>query len=196
MTKTPKKKRAPIKQLLKAGQIAHKLLVERGIRSKNSKIDAILKDKDAPTLPGIPAYLPRPEYLAEARRICLALLLIWREKNLDNEVKMNSIPEFFKFMIKDLTRYKKDALKEHALIEKNIEDFVQGIKEVPVLGELFSPLQRVEVIDVSIRFFVDSLVVSNMVREKETTGEFFVWFMDYVDQLEKLWNQQDVQKSN
>lgn len=186
---TRKRKKAPIKQLIEAGKIAQKMLVERGLEAKESKIKAIFEDNAAPTLPGVPAYLPRKETLQSARKVAFDLFIIWQEKTKKNIDKMESVSLFFTFAIKELKKYENRYLKEHRKMESQMEEFVEGSKEAPVLGQLFNPLQKFETTQALIRFFVDCFAVAIMVKNAETTGQFASWFFNWTEQLELLWDQ-------
>src|SRR5579872_2959408 len=107
-----KKQRPPIEQLREAGKIARQMLVDRGIISKVSIIDEIVKDKKAPRLPGIPPYLPQRWTIKTSQRIMRNLLIMWREKTLYDVRKRENITQFFKFVMAILKeeerRYKKE----------------------------------------------------------------------------------------
>lgn len=182
-----KKKRPPIKQLIQAGKMAQKMLIEKGLQAKDSQIDRILLEKNSPPLPGVPSYLPRKDTLRASRNIAFDLLIMWKEKTMKNKDRMENVSEFFTFAVKRLQFYEDKALREHKAIEKEIKEFVKGTKEAPVLGTIFDPLEKYETTSAIIRFFVDSFAVAIMVKNTETTGQFAEWFFTWTEKLEDLW---------
>lgn len=177
------KKRPPIEQLKAAGNIAKQMLVDKGILGKKSIINEILNSKDAPTLPGIPAYLPHQWTIQAAQRIMYDLLVIWRNKCKDNAAQLNDITEFFKFVVKELHREESEINKEIV----NMPSFLKALKDVPVLKDVFSPIRKKENLKAMHHFFIDSFAVALTLKDNHTTSDYANWFLEWTQDLYTLW---------
>lgn len=178
-----KRKRLPIEQLRAAGRTARDMLVEKGILAKESILDKIAKDKDAPMLPGIPDYLPRPWTLDCAQQIMYDLLVMWKAESKGDPMRVQDITEFFKFVVSELHKVEKTLDVE----KKNMPEMFMKLNEVPFLKDIFSPMRKHENLRAIHRFFVDSFAVAIVLKETHTTSEFADWFLTWTDKLRQLW---------
>lgn len=181
------KKRLPIEQLRSVGKIARELLVEKGILAKDSILDRIVNDKDAPMLPGIPAYLPHQWTIKATQRMLYDLIVMWKIQCKGNLRKSEDITEFFKFVIGELRKQTKIFMKE----EKKMAGEIKNFKEVPVLKEVFSPIQKRETAKVIQRFFMDSFAVAIVLKNNTSTSEYANWFLDWTEEMKKIWVKTD-----
>lgn len=178
------KPRAPLEQLRASGREAQRLLRERGFESKESVIDKLVKDKDAPTLPGIPPYLPHPWTIRAAQRILYRILQLWRQEATKKE--MNELRPFFAFLEKELGKLEAKFRRE----ESKMPELIKSLKEVPVLKYVFGPGRNKENTAAMHRFLVDSLatlLAKNTHPEEVTVTEFANWFLDWSNDLYQLW---------
>ena len=178
-----KKKRLPIEQLREVGKQAREMLVKRGIISKDSTIDQLFKTENAPTLPGIPAYLPHQWTLQAAQRMMMDLLIIWKEECRKRNLYNEDITEFFKFVVKELRRQEKKFKKEMDAMPS----LIKSMKETPVLKDVFSPMRKKESMHAMQRFFIDSFAVAVVVKDKQNVSEYANWFLDWTQDLYALW---------
>lgn len=181
-----KKIRAPLEQLIAAGKEARRLLRKRGIEAKDSVLDTILKTEGAPTLPGIPVYLPQPSTILAAQRILYNILLLWREECGEDEERINQIKPFFVFLQAELNELVEKFSKE----EQAMPELIKSLKEVPVLKYVFGPTRNRENTAAMHRFLVDGLATllsKNSEPEKVTVEEFANWFLDWSQDLYDLW---------
>lgn len=177
------KKHAPIEQLRAAAKEAERMLIEKGIHTKESSIDRILRDNKV-VLPGIPAYLPHRWTLQDSRRFMKDILRLWEKKNKGSQRKQENTTAFFSFLVKELT-----SIEEIA--QKKVDDTPRILKamaniKIPVYKAM-SSLQQLETTQAITRFMVDSFAVSMVVKEHHTTTEFAEWFMKWTTQLEQYW---------
>jgi hypothetical protein len=182
-----KKKRLPIEQLREAGRKARDLLVEKKIIAKDSFLDRMVQDKNAPMLPGIPAYLPHQWTLRAAQQMLYDLIVIWKAECVKTPKKVENITEFFKFVVIELRKQEKKFAQEEKKMGKEINE----MKEVPVLKEIFSPVRKHEISKTIQRFFVDSFAVSLVLKENTSTSEYANWFLDWTENMRKIWSQAD-----
>jgi hypothetical protein len=182
-----KKKRLPIQQLREAGRVARQMLVERGILSKNSIIDEILKEKDAPKLPGIPAYLPHQWTIQASQRIMRDLLVVWKAEVKGDQKRAENITEFYKFVIQELRAKERKYQRE----VKKAPSLWADMKTVPVLKDVFSPMRKKEGIRAISRFFIDSFAVAVALKNINSTSEYANWFLDWTQDLYVLWVKPD-----
>ena len=185
-----KKKRLPIEQLREAGEQARKMLAEKGIISKESTIDKLFAEKETPTLPGIPAYLPHQWTLQVAQRMMMDLLILWKQDCKSKNSYNENITEFFKFVVKELRRQEKKFYKEEQLMSKTIK----LLDEVPVLKDVFSPTRKKESMHAIQRFFIDSFAVSITLNGSESVSEYANWFLDWTQDLYVLWMKPEKRK--
>lgn len=177
------KKRPPIEQLLEAGKIARQMLQDKGLEARESVLDSIVKDKNAPFLPGLPRYLPHQWTVKAAQRIMYDILLMWKEECKDDEKKCEDITAFWTFFITELREQEK-------MFEEDVEkqpELIKGLKEVPVLKDVFAPVRKLENNRAIQRFFVDVFAVSIVLKNNHTTSEFSNWFLDWTQDLHALW---------
>lgn len=159
------------------------MLIDKGIISKESAIDALMKTEGAPTLPGIPAYLPHQWTVKAAQRIMRDLLIIWKDECKDDDKRADNITEFFKFVITELRAQEKKYAKE----EKEMPELIKSMKEVPVLKDVFNPMQKKESIKAIQRFFVDSFAVAVALKSAQSTSDYANWFLDWSQDLYAIW---------
>lgn len=176
------KKHAPITQLREAAKEAQRLLVERGIHTKESSVDRILKENKV-MLPGIPAYLPHRWTLEAARRMVVDMIHLWVAKNKSNQKKQENTTEFFKFLVSELSKIEGDVKKK----VEAMPDILKSLKGTTLLSKVFSPFQRMETTNAITRFLIDSFAVSMVVKEHGTTTEFAEWFLKWTKELEDYW---------
>jgi hypothetical protein len=188
------KKRAPIEQLKAAGKVAQQMLKDKGLEAQTSILDDILTTKGAPTLPGIPTYLPHQWTLKAAQRIMYDIILLWREecKTTPNyaiagvtytEGREENITEFFTFVISKL----REQEKEYDEDVSNMPTLLKSLKTIPLLKDVFSPVRKLENIKAIQRFFVDSFAVAIIVRNNQSTTDYVNWFLDWTQDLYSLW---------
>lgn len=182
-----KKPRLPIEQLREAGRKARDLLVEKKIIAKDSFLDRLIHEKDAPMLPGIPAYLPHQWTLRASQQMLYDLLVIWKDQCKNKPHKVESITEFFKFVVIELRAQEKKFEKEEKKMGKEIKD----MKEVPVLKDIFSPGRKREISKTIQRFFIDSFAVSLVLKQNTSTSEYANWFLDWTENMRRIWSTDD-----
>lgn len=180
-----KKKRLPIEQLREAGKIAHQMLIDKGILAKDSVIDKMMHDKNAPVLPGIPPYIPHQWTIKSAQQMMYDLLIIWKEETKDDDFKRESITEFFKFVVTEMRTQEKKFQKEM----KKVPKLFKAMKKVPVLSEVFSPMRKHENTKAIHHFFVDSFTVAIVLKNAHNVGDYANWFLDWTEELLKVWVQ-------
>ena len=179
------KKRPPIEQLREAGKIARQMLVKRGIITEESVIDKILAEDNAPTLPGIPSYLPHRWTIKATQQIMRDIVILWRDECGDDLSKQENIHRFWLFAQKELYAQAKKFGKE----SKSMRKAMESMKEVPVLKDVFSPMRKKENAEALHRFIVDSFAVAIVVKHHDTTSDYLNWFLDWTQDLETLWIQ-------
>lgn len=163
--------------------MARDMLAEKGIIAKRSILDEIINTKDAPTLPGIPAYLPHVWTLQGAQHMMYDLLMLWKIECKDNEQRMDNITEFFTFVVKELRR--QENLVNREIIA--MPHLIKAMKTVPVLKDVFSPMRKKDTVRSMGRFFVDSFAVSIVVKSNHTVSEYCEWFLDWTQEMLKIW---------
>ncbi len=187
-----RKKRPPIKQLREAGRVAQEMLVQRGLQAKDSIIDNILNTRDAPALPGVPAYLPRPWTIESAQRMFRDLLVIWISKCREKDVNQNSedITEFWKFLVKEMRDQVTGINQE--IVE--MPRLLKQMKKVPFVKDIFSPMQKKETLKVMQRFFIDSFAIAIVLKNHSSVSAYANWFLDWTQQLNQLWTAPEKRK--
>jgi hypothetical protein len=178
------KKKPPLKQLKAAAKHANDIAKKRGLIAKESLIDKIASNPDAPTLPGLPGYLPHEETITACQVLLARTAKAWIDETRDNETKTENISEFFKFVLKRIDTELHKFEKEQKEMEKNIkEDF-----GTYTLAEIFSPLRRLQTAKALHKFFVDSFAVSVIVKMNSSTSEYVDWFLNnWTVEMLKLW---------
>ena len=183
------KKRLPIEQLREAGRLAKQMLIDRGILAKESVIDKILKDSKAPTLPGIPSYLPHEWTLKASQRIMRDIVVVWKDKCKNDQKKLQNITEFWKFVIAQLREQEREFGKELTAMSGQVKTMDESMKDVPVLKDIFSPMRKKENINAIQRFLIDSFAVAVVLKQHHNTSEYLNWFIDWTQDMYLLWVQ-------
>ena len=179
-----KKKRAPIKQLREAGKFARELLIKRGIQSKDNVIAELLNTKDAPILPGQHAsYIPRPWTIQSSQRMLYDMLIIWKERCEGQGMLRENITEFWKFVVKQMREQIEKTNQEIVDMPKAMKQ----LKVIPVVKDIFSPMQKKETLKAMQRFFIDSFAVAVVVKNHNSVSEYCNWFLDWTQELNKIW---------
>jgi hypothetical protein len=187
----PAKRRAPIEQLREASKIARQMLIDKGIHSKESMIDKIVKDAKAPMLPGLAPYLPHEWTIKATQRIMGDLVIIWAEKCKRNKKRMENITEFWKFVVKELHTMEEKFATEEMLMGEAIKKQ----KDVLLLKDVFSPTRKKENLHAIHRFIVDSFAVGIVLKQNHATSEYLNWFLDWTQDLYEYWIQPKKRKS-
>ena len=172
------KKRPDHKQLIEAGNEARRILAERKVilPDAESAIQRIVKDKNAPMLPGRPGerpYLPFPWTINISRRIIYSLGRAWQadkknKKDIDNGV------EFFKYVIEGLNRPK-------STLNKLIKDTVKNKKYDQKYLDRKNTLESMK------RFLVDSFAIAVISKSHTKISDYLEWFLEWTNQLLKQW---------
>ncbi len=178
-----KRKRAPIEQLRAAGKVARQMLVDKGIITKESTIDQLLKLEKTPTLPGIPAYLPHQWTIQASVRIMRDMLVMWKSYSIEKKIDPENLTEFFKFVIKEMRSEERKFNKEM----KQVPKLIKSMKEVPVLKDIFSPMRKRDGLKAIHRFFIDSFAVAVALKKHTSTSEYANWYLDWTQDLDALW---------
>jgi hypothetical protein len=180
-----KKKHAPIDQLRQMSSFVKQLLVQRGIHTKRSMVDEILNTKGAPQLPGMPAYIPHKFVIRSAQQMFRDFLVMWIEecKKDDSSTRKEDVIEFWKFMVTELRQ------QEHMINREivNMPEMVKKMKDIPYIKDVFSPLQKKDVVKAMHRFFVDSFAVAVILKNNTTTSTYANWFLDWTNELYDIW---------
>lgn len=159
------------------------MLADKGIIAKDSVLDKIMNTKDAPTLPGIPVYLPHQWTLKGAQHMMYDLLMLWKIECKDNEQRMDNITQFFEFVVTELRRQENLVNREIVAMPH----LIKAMKSVPVLKDVFSPMRKKETVRAMGRFFVDSFAVSIVVKSNHTVAEYAEWFLEWTNEMLKIW---------
>jgi hypothetical protein len=174
------KKHAPIEQLREAYDFAMKRMAELGVVAPGdaSVIDSIFKDKDAPILPGVPAYLPYSWTIDVSLTMLSIITTRWIRKNRKKDVIINNIDSFFKFVVGELD-------KEEARIISGIRDTVD--KEVYDTKLLYKrdSLRGVR------QFLIDSFAVSIVSKSNDDVPSYLEWVADWSNQLKSYWRKKE-----
>lgn len=177
-----KKKHAPIAQLKQAAKEAQRILVERGIHTKESSIDRILNEKKI-VLPGIPAYLPHRWTLQASRRIMLDIITMWISKTKGNHKKQENIGQFFSFIGKEMKSMEKSIKRD----VNAMPAILKALKGNVLLSKIFEPQQKLETVQTMWQFIFDSMAVAVVVKCHHNTSDFANWFLDWSHELENYW---------
>lgn len=179
-----KKPRPPIEQLRASGNLARQMMIKKGLIPKQSFID-YLEKKHPGLLPGLPAYLPERGTIKICKRMMYDLLKIWQEECKGDKKKTENLALFIEFATKELTSYIEIAKKEKAVMRKLIDK----IHDIPMLGEIFRPIEKYEKTKAIRVFFVDSFAIATWVKKIDRTGDYAVWFLKWTDQMYKVWEE-------
>lgn len=183
------KKRQKRKELLQAGNVARELLEEKGLQHtpEKSVIDQILASKNAPLLPGIPAYLPRVDTIHVGRWLVRCAAREWQAKTKDNPKRQGNAIEFFRFFMgifEELERKVGAQIVAHKEILENAKkkNMSYSIKEI------FEPVQQRTYIRGLRTFILDSFAVSIVAKRNGDTSEYVEWFLGHwTEQLLLYW---------
>lgn len=178
-----RKKHAPIEQLREAYSFAMKRMAELGVVAPGdqSVIDSIFKDKDAPILPGIPAYLPYA-WTVDASLLSLSIITArWVRKNSGKNAIINSINLFFRFVVKELD-------KEEAKVVSQIRDTVDEEKYDTTLLYKRDSVRGIR------QFLIDSFAVSLLVKGNDDVSSYLEWVAGWSNQLKSYWKKKDDSK--
>lgn len=172
-----RKKRFPNrKKLIESGNIAKELLTARGLQlpKDQSAIDRIFNTDGAPTLPGVPAYLPYPWTIHAAKRVLYDLSREWELITNKETKKRDDITEFFKFLVKSL-REEEKKLDERIHVTVQLKQFD------------FKLLYKKDAIKGIRKLFVDSFAVSIIAKSNDDVVSYLDWFQEWSENLIKQW---------
>jgi hypothetical protein len=179
-----KKRRAPISQLREAGKFAQKLLIDKGIQSEKNIISDILNSKEAPLLPGRhSSYIPHMWTIDSSQRMLYDFLIIWKDNCKGSKFRQENITEFWKFIVKELRMQIEKANQEIVDMPK----ILRKVKVVPVLKDIFSPMQKKDTMKAMQKFFIDSFAIAVVLKSHNSVSEYANWFLDWSQELKKLW---------
>ena len=171
------KKRFPNREkLIEAGNFAKDLLTEKGLilPKEKSAIDKILSTDGAPTLPGIPAYLPYPWTIHATSRVLYDLSREWELNTKRDPSKQNNISEFFKFVVNTLKEEERNLnVKIHMTVQERKYDF--------------RLLHRKDAIKGVRKLLVDSFAVSIIAKSNDDVASYLDWFHGWSERLIKQW---------
>ena len=113
------KKRAPIDQLLKAGEEARQLLIKRGLASEDNLVMRTQKEHPGLILPGIPSYLPYKWTIKDCQRMMYDIFKMWKFENEKNGTSkdIENLAGFITFCVKEMNRME-DAAKNKMNAQK------------------------------------------------------------------------------
>src|ERR1051326_3682426 len=185
-----KKKHAPIEQLRKAGAEARKKLIERGIVTEENSVQRLMKDKPKMILPGIPSYIPHKWTIKASQRLVYDLLKIWQEEAKLSKKNVENLAFFIEFVVAELNKQEFLSKKKMKVMEK----MIGRMKNVPVLGKIFEPINQFETTKAMNKFMVDSFAVAIMVNgQVSSTSEFAEWFLDWTNDIYSIRERKDVE---
>jgi hypothetical protein len=179
------KNRPPIEQLREAGRIAKEMLKQKGIIG--ATLEEIVKDANAPILPGIPSYLPHKWTIAKAGMGMGEILREWLAACGRNKKRFSNCTLFFKFAVKYSEKKVKLKKMEKIMMGMSLKE----LDDVPVLSQIMKPMQDFQVMKALLKFYIDSFAVSVMVQQNASTEEYYEWFYDWLGALYKLWEKKE-----
>ena len=186
-----RKKRAPINKLREVNQFAEEFLVTKGIRMPESKsvIKTILSTNGAPTLPGIPPYLPTPWAINNTKRILLNIGKEWSLKNKEDSERVVNIDSFIKFVF-DVIKQEDFKIEENVF--SNSEAIKLGIKnnldmDQQTVAEWLLPLIKKEALGAITMFLLDSFAVCLATKSASDVPAFYEWFDEWCNKLKTYW---------
>lgn len=187
------KKRPPIEQLKAAGEEARKKLIERGLMSADNLVEKTAKEHPDLILPGIPSYLPHKWTIKDSQRIMYDIFKMWQFENKNEKKSIENLSLFIEFCIKEMN-YQESVAKTKMDSQGNM---LKHLKNVPVIGKIFEPVNQYEAIRGIKKFFVDSFAVAIIVNgEAASTSEFAEFFYTWTEKLYKIWNVKDEKKKS
>ena len=184
-----KKKRAPIEQLLKAGEEARKKLIERGLMSFENVVERTAKEHPNLILPGMPSYIPHKWTIKSSQRIMYDIFKMWTFINTDsNNNLLDNLTLFITFCITEMNKQ-----EETAKAKMDAQGaLLKYLKKVPVISKIFEPINQYETIRAIKKFFIDSFAVGIIVNgEVSTTSEYAEFFFDWTEKLWNIWEAKD-----
>ena len=187
------KKHAPIKKLRELNKFADDFLVAKGIRlpSQASVIETILHTKGAPSLPGIPAYLPTPWAINLTKRILLNVGKEWvlRTKEDKHPELSSNLDAFMRFAMKVI---KEEDFKVEEVVFSNGEAIRMGVAQgldltQETVGSWLRPLIQKEALGAITWFILDTFAVCLATKGASDVPSFYEWFDDWCDKLKLYW---------
>lgn len=171
-----KKKRASIEKLREVKQFADELLTDKKIilPHQQSALARIFNSVEAPTLPGVPAYIPYPWTINATKRVLYDLARDWQLSNSTDERKQEDVSEFFRFVISGLE-------EEHSKVKRLM--LQSALKEEYDL----KLLHRKDAVSGMAKFLVDSFAVSIVEKSNSSVSEYITWFLTWTESLLKQW---------
>lgn len=185
MSKT-KKKRLPIQQLRETALEAELILRDRGIHTKESAIDAIVKEGKI-LLPGRQPYLPHLWSLKASRKVLGNILILWINETKNEPARREDHKAFFNFMLAELFEIEK---KEKSQVE-SMPAILKALKGTMTLNEIFAPMQAMETTHTMSEFMVDAFAVAVILKELDTVSDFVFWFDEWTTEMEKFWGDKE-----
>lgn len=183
------KKHAPIEQLKKAGEEAHKKLVARGIATQENAVERLMKEKPDLILPGMPSYIPHHDTIRYSQRMMFDLLRLWKDEH--DASKLENLSSFIEFAVTEMNLQESIAKRKIEAMDVK----VKNSKKSQTLDKVFEPVNQYETVKAMKKFFVDSFAVCVVVRGKTAqTHEFMNWFLSWSEQLDKIWSKKDDKK--
>jgi hypothetical protein len=169
-------------KIVTAGREARKILAKKNIIKNDSEsiIDEILKNPEAPILPGGSSsksgrvYLPSPWTINTSRRIVYDIARLWELEVKKSKTKNLEGSGFFVFAIKELNR-----------VESSLEKAIR--KKVKKEEYDFVLLNRRETINAIKIFLVDSFAISVIAKAHDDAISYLKWFDHWSVELLKLW---------
>lgn len=184
-----KKKRQDIQRLREVQKFARDYEVRKGLIHEESVIDRLARDPNAPVLPGLPSYLPRPWTIHQTRRVVYDLGREWQATHKENPQMAGNIAEFAKFGVSVLNEQVKKHRKSMKDMSKVVDDYVATDTAVAP-HDVFKPIENYETAKAIRQFIIDSLAVAIIVKRYDDTADFLEWFMGWTNQLLDQWTPQ------
>lgn len=179
-----KKKRLPIAQLRESARIANEMAKKKGLIAEESVIDKLSKDKNAPVLPGLPAYLPHVWTLTACEIALYNMSKDWLDLNKKSPRKAENIVEFSNFVFGEFKKLEVKYKQE----KKEMGKIIKKIEDSKPLSDIFSSVRKASTTKAISKFFVDSLVVAHLAEKDSTTFAYVDWFLnDWSPKLKALW---------
>ena len=181
MFKTTRKPRAPIAQLIEAGDIARNMSIAKGLVSSKSIFDKLSEMPNAPILPGYPPYLPDKWTLDASRNVVFDIVKKWVSFNNGDSDRQEKFEPFCRFAERRL------AELERVYRAKTREDMLNLNTDDPI-AKIFSN-QKILSTSMGMRIFITAtFVISNIVKTNSSVSDYLTWFLeDYTPKLNELW---------
>jgi hypothetical protein len=186
------KKRPPIKKLLEAGKVAREMLEKKGIilPAEKSIIDQINQEGKLvlPGEGGSANYLPAPWTINKSRIIMRDLAREWQFNTKEDLDLQENIVEFFRFVRKVLDEEVEKFEKLQKDQAKRVKKIVKSNEPV-IVADVMGPVQWLETMTRIRRFIIDSIAVSVVVKQNDSTSTFFEWFIfNWTEELLNRWD--------